>query len=1013
MSVLPWMMIKIISGYYGRFSLGHNNMVRFRSARSLRRRQPLIPPWTPHFPANQRIFPLGKHFERSQIQILAFSEIFNRTRYSYIRSFLCDIMYNECMFTTILATKLYIPPPRPKIVSRPHLIKKLNAGLSAGRTPGVTLISAPAGFGKTTLISEWVAICGRPVAWFSLDEGDNDLTRFLAYLVTALQTIAPDLGSGVLGALQSHQPPPTESILTSLLNEIAAIPKNFMLVLDDYHLADARVVDQALTFLLEHLPPQMHLVITTREDPNLPLARLRVRGQLTELRAFDLRFTPFEAAEFLNQVMGLNLTAEDIAALEARTEGWVAGLQLAALSMQGNQDIPSFIQAFAGDHRYIVDYLVEEVLQRQSESVRSFLLQTAILDRLNGSLCEAVTGQPGSKARLETLQRGNFFLIPLDDKRHWYRYHHLFADVLHMHLLAEQPDQVPALHRRASEWYTQNGSPAAAIRHAIAGGDFERAADLIEQAAPAMGRNRQATALLGWLKSLPNALLRARPVLSVAYAHLLLDGGEVDGVEDRLRDAESWLETTADNRARPGAPSDAMVVVDDGAFHRLPGAIAVARAGLALARGDVAGTAKYARRMLDLLPEDDHLSRGGAAGFQGLAAWTSGDLEAAHPAFAEGMAHLQMAGNISDVIGGAVTLADIRLAQGRPRDAMRTYEQALQLATAQGQPVLRGTADVYVGLSELNCEHNNLDTATQYLQRSKELGEHTGFPQNRYRWPAAMARIRAAQGDLGGALDLLHEAERLYASAFSPNVRPISALKTRVWVTQGKLEEALGWVGEQGLSAQDELSYLREFELITLARVLLARYKHDHIDSVIREAIGLLERLLNAAQEGGRMGSVIEILGLQALAYQAQGDIPAAVKLLQQALTLAEPEGYMRMFLDEGLPMAQLLREAAARRIMPGYTGKLLAGFEAEHPMRAGEAPLRIAPTSPAMIEPLSQRELEILRLFKTDLSGPEIARELVIALSTVRTHTKNIFSKLNVNDRRAAVKRAAELGLI
>jgi LuxR family transcriptional regulator, maltose regulon positive regulatory protein len=914
------------------------------------------------------------------------------------------------MSISILATKLYVPQPRPKIVLRLRLIERLNEGLHRK----LTLISAPAGFGKTTLLSEWVASREWPVGWLSLDEGDSDPARFLIYLVSALQAITPKIGEGVLSALQSVQLPPIEAILTPLLNEITAILDNFILILDDYHLVDSKEVDNAITFLLEHLPPQMHLVITTREDPNLPLARLRVRSQLTELRAADLRFTPAEAAEFLNQVMGLNLTAEDIAALEARTEGWVAGLQLAALSMQGHKDVPGFIQAFAGDHRYIVDYLVEEVLKRQPEAVRSFLLQTSILDRLNGPLCEAVTGQPGGKARLDTLQRGNFFLISLDEKRYWYRYHHLFADVLHMHLQAEQPDQVSALHRRASEWYVQNGSPADAIRHALAGGDFERAADLIELAISTMSRSRQGAVLLGWFKLLPNELIRARPVISVAYAHLLLDSGETEGVEEHLRDAEWWLETTADNRARPGAPSAAMVVVDNEAFRRLPGAIAVGRAGQALARGDVAGTAKYARRVLDLLPDDDHLNRGGAAGFLGLAAWTSGDLEEAHRAFAEGMAHLQMAGNISDAIGGAITLADIRVAQGRLREAMHTYEQALQLATVQGEPAvaLRGTADIHVGVSELNYEHNDLQAATRHLLRSRELGEHTCFPKNRYRWPAAMARIREAEGDLDGAIDLLNEAERVYENVFSPNVRPVTALRTRVWVAQGRLGEALGWAHEQGLSADDPLSYLREFEHLTLARVLLARYKHDRTDSAIREAIGYLERLLAAAQEGDRMGSVIEILVLQALAHDAQGNIPAALIPLQQALALAEPEGYIRMFLDEGPPMAQLLREAAAHGIMPGYTGRLLAGFESEGQSSAGEAPLRITPASQSLIEPLSQRELEILRLFKTELSGPEIARELVIALSTVRTHTKNIFSKLNVNDRRAAVKRAAELGL-
>ena len=723
------------------------------------------------------------------------------------------------MSTPILASKLFIPPPRPKVVPRVRLIERLNEGLHGK----LTLISAPAGFGKTTLVGEWLATGERPAAWLSLDEGDGDPTRFLAYLVAALQTlalskaegIAATLGAGVLGALQSPQPPPTEALLTALLNEITTIPDDFVLVLDDYHMVDAPSVDQALAFLLDHLPPQMHLVITTREDPQLPLARYRARGQMTELRAADLRFTPAEAAGFLNQVMDLDLAAEQVTVLETRTEGWIAGLQLAALSLRGRADVAQFVRAFAGDNRYIVDYLVEEVLQRQPERVRSFLLQTAILDRLNGPLCDAVTGQEEGSARLEALERGNFFVVPLDENRHWFRYHHLFADVLYAHLMAEQPEQVSTLHRRASEWYADNGLPADAIRHALAAEDFERAADLVELAVPAMSRSRQEATLLGWLKSLPNELVRARPVLSVAYAHVLLDGGEVDGVEDRLRDAEWWLDTTADSRA-PRAPLRGlvlaydyaqdklcrrMVVVDDEAFRRLPGAIAVARAGQALARGDVAGTVKYARRVLDLLPEDDHLSRGGAAAFLGLAAWTSGDLEAAHRAYAEGMAHLQMAGNISDAIGGAITLADIRIAQGRLREAMRTYERALQLAMAQGEPVLRGTADMYVGMSELHRERNDLHAATQCLLRSKELGEHTGFPQNRYRWCVAMARIREAQGDLDGALDLLQEAERLYVSAFSPNVRPVAALKTRVWVAQGRLGEALGWAREQGLSA--------------------------------------------------------------------------------------------------------------------------------------------------------------------------------------------------------------------
>src|SRR5438309_2576843 len=625
------------------------------------------------------------------------------------------------MSTPILATKLYLPRLRPNVVFRPRLLERLNEGVHRK----LTLISAPAGFGTTTLVSEWVEGIERPTAWLSLDEGESDPTRFLTYLVAALQTIAANIGEGVLGVLQSPQPPPPEAILTALLNEITTLPDNFVLVLDDYHVIDAKPVDIALTYLVEHLPPQMHLVIATREDPQLPLARLRARGQLIELRAADLRFTPSEAAEFLNQVMGLNLSAEDIAALEDRTEGWIAGLQLAALSMQGHQDVPGFIRAFAGDHRYIVDYLVEEVLQRQPEPVHRFLLQTAILDRLNGALCDAVTGQEGGKARLEALERGNFFVVPLDDRRHWYRYHHLFAEVLSAHLLAEQPDQVATLHRRASAWYKQHGSVADAIRHALAAGDFGRAADLVELAVPAMARNRQEATVLGWLKALPDELVRARPVLSVHYAGTLLLSGELEGVEARLRDAERWLDTKADMGELALASSAEMVVVDEEEFRGLPGSIAIYRAASALALGDVAGTMKYARRVLDLVPEDDHLRRGSAAGFLGLAYWTSGDLEAAHRSYAECMVLVQRAGHISDAIGCSIALADIRISQGRLREAMSTYEQGLQLATEQGVHVLRGAADMHVGMSELHRERDDLHAATQHLLRSKELGEHT------------------------------------------------------------------------------------------------------------------------------------------------------------------------------------------------------------------------------------------------------------------------------------------------
>lgn len=908
------------------------------------------------------------------------------------------------MATPILATKFFIPPPPSKVVVRSRLVKQLTEGLITGHK--LTLISAPAGFGKSTLVSEWIANCGQQVAWLSLDENDNNAERFLIYVISTLQTVSPNLGADILDALKSPQIPPVDVILTALLNEITTIPSDFILVLDDYHLTDASSVDDTLAFLIEHMPPQMHLVITTREDPSLPVTRLRARNQLTEIRAADLRFTPSEAAEFLNQVMGLNLSAEDVAALEVRTEGWIAGLQLAALSMKGQQDIYGFIQAFAGDHRYIVDYLVEEVLQRQPEPIRNFLLQTSILERLNGPLCDAVTLQLESKARLENLQRSNLFLIPLDDKRYWFRYHHLFADVLRMHLTAEQPDLVSDLHKRASEWFGKNNLIADAIRHALAANDFERAAELIEKAIPSMRQSRQEPTLLGWLKALPDELFQNHPVLNVNYVGMLIQNGQFGGVESRLQEIEQWLATPEGSRKPP-------VYVDKEDFQRLPSSVHMYRAAIALAQGDTMNSVKHAGKVLELAREDDDFPRGAASSLLGLASWTDGDLETAYQMYSDGMAHLHKVGFISDVVGGSVVQADIRIIQGRLHEAMSIYERGLQLATKQGSPVLRGAADMHVGMSELYCEHNDLDTAEQHLLKNKELGELNGLPKNPYRWRVAMARIQGVQGDLDGALDLLDEAEPLYVGDFAPNVRPIQALKARVWIKQGELEKALAWARTQKLSVEEPPNYLREFEQVTFARILLSQFQSDNIDSALLDAMGYMERLLKVAEEGGRVGSMIEILILQALAHQLQDNIPTALVSLERALKLAEPEGYRRVFLDEGSSMAKLIREANARGIVPNYTGKLLLAFEAERKGFGEEMPIPAAPVSGSMIEALSQRELDILRLFKTELSGPEIAQELVIALSTVRTHTKSIYNKLNVNSRRGAVKKAIELGLI
>jgi LuxR family maltose regulon positive regulatory protein len=910
------------------------------------------------------------------------------------------------MSTQVLVTKLYLPPPRPRVIHRTRLIERLNEGLHRK----LTLVSAPAGFGKTTLVSAWIADSGRPTAWLSLDEGDSDPARFLTYLVAALQTVDATIGEGLSNVLQSPQQPPTESILTCLLNDISALANDITLVLDDYHLIDSPAIDDAITFLIDHLPPQLHLVITTREDPQLPLARMRARGQLTEVRASDLRFTTDEAAAFLNEVMGLDLSAQDVAALETRTEGWIAGLQLAALSMRGRDDVSGFIQAFAGNDRYIVDYLVEEVLQREPDHIRDFLLQTSILDRLSGFLCDAVTGRDESKTFLETLERGNLFVVPLDDKRQWYRYHHLFADVLRAHLVDEHPDQVSALHRRASIWYEQNGDLPAAIHHAFAAEDFARAADLVERSVPAMGRSRQEATLLAWLRALPDEVIRVRPVLSVDYAGTLLQAvGDLEGAEARLRDAERWL----DPAAVTNGPSAGMVVGDYGSFRRLPGQIAIYRAGQALIRGDVAETMRYAGQALDLLPVHDDFGRGAATGLLGLAFWTRGDLEAGHRMYTECMAFLQRAGFISDLFGCALVLADIRITQGRLHEAMRTYERALQLAAEHSTAILRGTADMHVGMSELHREWGDLDTAINHVLTSQDLGRHNGLRQNPYRWCVAMAGIREVQGDLDGALDLLLEAERLYVGDFSPNVRPVAALTARMWAARGRLGDALGWAREQGLSAEDDLSYLREFEHITLARVLIARYKSERDDRVIHEAMGLLERLLHAADEGGRTGRVIEILVLQALAREAQGDIPGALGPLERALSLAEPEGYVRTFVGEGAPMARLLSEANAHGLMPNYTGRLLVAFDGVAPTSERIPSQPSVRTAQPLIEPLSQRELQVLQLIAQGLSNHEIGERLFLALSTVKGHNRVIFGKLNVQRRTEAIARARDLGLL
>jgi LuxR family maltose regulon positive regulatory protein len=914
------------------------------------------------------------------------------------------------MKTPLLQTKLHIPASRPKLVSRPHLIGQLNEGLRHSQDFGhkLTLISAPAGFGKTTLVANWLHQSKVPAVWLSLDKRDNDATRFLVYLIAALQTIKTNFADELLAALQSAQPPPLEPALTILLNELTTISDNSVLVLDDYHVIEAEPVNRALAFLLEHLPPQLHLVITSREDPSLPLARLRARGQLTELRASDLRFTLTETAEFLNQVMGLSLSPAEIAALADRTEGWAASLQMAAISMQGRTDTVSFIQAFTGSHRFIIDYLAEEVLQRQSEPVRRFLVQTSFLASLSGPLCEAVTGQQNSAEMLEALERSNLFLISLDDQRQWYRYHQLFADVLRAHLAKEPASQVAVLHQRASNWYERNDSPAEAIHHALAAEDFERAATLVELAWPAIFNGFQPATWLGWAQALPEAILRVRPVLNLGCAWALLDGGQLDAVETRLRAAERWLDSSTESDKPAEDAASGRVVVNDEAFRTLPASIANARAYLAQIRGDGPATIKNAQRALDLFPEDEYYQRGIAAMFLGLATWSSGELEAAFQSIARSVASIQKSDNLYLEIPGTVFLADIKRAQGRLREAAGLYQQGLQRVGAQNAPLLQGTPDLYIGLGELARERDDLPAAVAHLLTGEKLSRQVILPGSGHRLRAAMAHLKVAEADLDSALDLLNQAERRYEQDPVPDVRPVAAVRARLWLKQDRLPEALSWAQARGLSVADDLNYLCEFEHITLARIRLAQYQHDGEAQAIRDALSLLARLLPAAEAGDRLGSVIEILVLQALAHKAQGNSIAALAPLKRALTLAEPEGYVRIFVDEGRPLQTLLAESLSRGADAGYVTHLLTAISRQ----TGDEPT-IPDPNQLLIEPLSKRELDVLGLIALGYTNQAIADELVIALSTVKKHVNNTFGKLGVSSRTQAVSRARELGLL
>jgi LuxR family maltose regulon positive regulatory protein len=839
--------------------------------------------------------------------------------------------------------------------------------------------------------------------WLSLDESDNDLTRFLVYVVAALQTVEADLGKGALSALESPQPPPAEVILTALINDIAALPDRMVLVLDDYHLIEAQPIHDALTFLVRHLPPPpsggsqppsggLHLVLASREDPPLPLARLRARGQLTELRATDLRFSSSEAAECLNQVMGLGLSAEDVAALERRTEGWITGLQLAAISMRGHKDAASFIKSFTGSHHFVLDYLIQEVLEQQSESVQAFLLQTAVLDRLTGPLCDALTGQDNGQTTVEYLEHANLFTVPLDEERRWYRYHHLFADLLRQRLQRERSDLVPELHRRASEWYEENGLIPEAVNHALAASDFDQASELLERTAWAMLMRGQVTTLLRWLRALPDASVCSRSELVMLRAWILALMGQLD-------DAESYLSSVHVPHER--------------------GEMAAIRGYIAHHRLETVEAIERSQEALELLPEEQWFPRGAAAVILGTACLRGGDPVAASQAMSEAVGIGQTASQTYMTMVATTGLGEAQEMRGHLGQAAQTYREALHLASLYASEPMPFAGMAYIGLAGPLYERNDLDGAMRCVTKGLELSKQARNIDTIKDGYYNLALLHQALGNPDRALEALQEVENAaQRGGHSYWMARACAIRSQWSLQRGNIAAASTSAQESRSHAReshardDGADFVHEFGEIAAARVLVAQAlspgatRSDKASQALRSLAGLLQ----AAEAATRMGSVIKILTLQALAFQAQRDMDQAMSALERALSLAEPEGYVRTFVDEGKPVARLLYEARTRGIASDYIRRLLAAF----PVAEAEqtAPSKTHPAQPGLVEPLSERELEVLELIAEGLTNLEIASRLFLALNTVKAHSRNIYGKLGVHSRTQAVARARALGI-
>ena len=894
--------------------------------------------------------------------------------------------------TPVLATKLFVPLVSAEAVARPRLVTRIESGLRQR----LTLVAAPAGFGKSTLVATWAARTRVPVAWLSLDEEDRVPLRLLAYVIAALQRIDPSVGEQTLRALHAAQPPAPIAAATSLINELATGSSPIALVLDDYHRVDVGNTRDLMKFLVEHAPLRLHLVLTTREEPHLPIARMRAQAQVNELRAEDLRFDEAEAASFLAGPMGLEMMPEDVRELEARTEGWVTGLQLAALSLRGREDMARFVRSFAGGHRHVLDYLTQEVLRRQPARVRSFLLAVSVLDRLCAPLCDALTGGDDAAELLVDLERAHLFLSPLDDERRWFRFHALFADALRAEARRADPTALPELHRRAAAWFAAQGSPGEAIHHAQAAGDTDAAVRLLEAAWRPMDRAYQTPTWEAWARRLPDDALRTRPIVSVGLAWERLGNGDLAGAQRWLGFAERWLEVGSDDRAPHG-------VGDELALRSLPSRIAAAHAYLAQAHGDGAAAETHARRAIALAPADDPGVHALPAGLLGLTYWARGDLGEALAALRTGMAGFRSLGDAAAALSFTFGIADVLMTQGRLREARAALEEALREAEEAGDPLLPGIAELHVGLAEVLIATGDPVRATAHRSAAEALGDAAVLPGDAGRLAAAYARIALALGDADEAHARLDEAERLQVAGPVPDVRPADAIRTRVWLAQGRWAEARAWVETRRDLRTAEPDYLDEYASLTAARVDLAAFRIDGDEDVLATTGALLERIAVAAAAGGRTATLVEARVLRALVAQAAGDPEAAIAMLAEALRRAEPEGQRAVFVDEGPAMTRLLHAALRRGAPRTFVRRLLDDLRA-----AGGRPR----VHRELVEPLSDRERDVLRLLRSALTGPQIARELGMTVNTLRSHTKSIYAKLDAHGRREAVTRADELGL-